>query len=138
MTGIDEDNVLDRVMLTGVRVFGFHGVLAEERRDGQHFVIDVVLHLDLRKAGRTDDLAATVDYSKVAGLIEDCVGGPPCNLIEALASRIAARILESDRVLIVEVTVHKPSAPITQQFTDAAVMIVRGSGFRDSGRDGAR
>ncbi|MEI6621090.1 MAG: dihydroneopterin aldolase [Actinomycetes bacterium] len=136
MSGIDREDVLDRITLTGISAFGYHGVLPEERVNGQRFVVDVVLHLDLHPAGRTDDLAMTVDYSQVAQLIEDCVCGSPCDLIEALASRIAQRILDLDRVLIVEVTVHKPSAPIAQQFVDAAVTIVRGSGFRDGGNGG--
>lgn len=115
----------DRIALTGVRAFGYHGVLPEERRDGQEFIIDVVLHAELREAGRTDDLAHTINYADVAIAISDCITGEPLNLIEALAQRIADRLLAMDRVSMVEVVVHKPSAPIPVPFADVSVSVVR-------------
>lgn len=116
---------LDRITLTGVRVFGYHGVLPEERRDGQWFVVDVVLHVETREAARTDDLIHTVDYSAVAGAIVEVVQGEARNLIEALAQRIADAVLEMGAIQIVEVTVHKPGAPIPHEFADVEVSIVR-------------
>lgn len=116
---------LDRITLTGVRVFGFHGVLPAERAQGQHFIVDVVVHADVAEAGHTDELGDTINYAQIAALVEECVAGEPLNLIEALAQRIADRILSLDRISIVEVTVHKPSAPIPQEFADVSVTIVR-------------
>ena len=79
----------DRITLTGVEAFGYHGVLESERALGQRFVVDVVLHAEIREAGRTDDLASTIDYSQVADTIVTVITGEPLNLIEALAQRIA-------------------------------------------------
>lgn len=115
----------DRISLTGLKVYGHHGVLPEERRHGQEFVVDVVLHADVREAGKTDELSRTIDYAQVAAMIEECVSREPLNLIEALAQRIADRILQLDRISIVEVTVHKPYAPIPMEFTDVSVSVVR-------------
>ncbi len=120
----------DRITLTGVEAFGYHGVLESERALGQRFVVDVVLHAEIREAGRTDDLASTIDYSQVADTIVTVITGEPLNLIEALAQRIADAIFEiasvrETRVSMLELTVHKPQAPINAIFSDVSVSIVR-------------
>ncbi len=118
-------DAVDRIVLTGVSAIGYHGVLAQERRDGQRFIVDVVLHVDLREAGATDDLGQTVDYTTVATTVTNAVEGQPLKLIEALAQRIADQLLDIDRVAVAEVTVHKPNAPIPVAFDTVAVSIVR-------------
>ena len=115
----------DRITLKGLRVKGFHGVYEHERRDGQDFVVDVVLHLDTHAAGASDDLADTVDYGALAVALAEEVRGEPVNLLERLAERLAARCLTDPRVGRVDVTVHKPSAPIPEAFGDVAVTVRR-------------
>jgi 7,8-dihydroneopterin aldolase/epimerase/oxygenase len=115
----------DRIVLRGLRVRGFHGVLPEERRDGQLFGVDVVLETDVTAAADSDDLAATVDYSTIARQVEKIVAGDPVDLLETLATRLAAACLAHAGVTAVEVTVHKPSAPIGLPFDDVAVTIRR-------------
>jgi len=118
----------DRIRLTGVRARGHHGVLPDERRDGQVFVVDVELVVDLAAAAASDQLGLTVDYATVAaGVVADIVGDP-CDLIETLAARIATRILGDVRVEQVTVTVHKPQAPVGVPLDDVAVVVVRGRG----------
>lgn len=116
---------MDTVALTGLRVWGRHGVLPEERRDGQDFVVDVELSVDTRPAAVSDDLADTVDYSGLADGLVAVVSGEPVDLIETLASRLAQVCLADDRVISARVTVHKPAAPIAHAFTDVAVTVVR-------------
>lgn len=115
----------DRIALKGLRVFGHHGVFEHEKRDGQEFVVDLVVWADLAKAGRSDALADTVDYGALAEHAVRIVGGQPCDLIEAVASRLAEDLLRDERLAAVEVTVHKPSAPIPHTFTDVAVTVHR-------------
>ena len=115
----------DRVVLTGLRAWGRHGVFPHEREQGQHFVVDVALRLDLEPASTTDDLTRTVDYGVLAEAVVADVQGEPLNLIEALAERIAQTCLRRPGVLDVEVTVHKPEAPIGVAFTDVAVTLTR-------------
>ncbi|MDP9093212.1 MAG: dihydroneopterin aldolase [Actinomycetota bacterium] len=115
----------DRIQLTGLRVRGFHGVLEHERSDGQEFVVDVALELDLRQAAATDQLADTLDYGALAQGLHDAVAGEPVNLIETLADRLARVCLADARVSAVTVTVHKPQAPIPLSFGDVAVRIRR-------------
>ena len=115
----------DRIELTGLRANGFHGVLAAERRDGQEFVVDVVLHLDLRPAGESDALADTVHYGELAEAVHAVVTGEPVALIEALAGRVAEVCLADPRVQAAEVAVHKPQAPIAVPFDDVVVRIRR-------------
>jgi dihydroneopterin aldolase len=115
----------DRIRLSGLRVRGHHGVLPAERRDGQDFVVDVALELDLRPAAASDDLAATVDYAALAERLAAVVAGEPVDLLEALAGRLAEVCLQSPLVRSAEVTVHKPQAPIGVRFGDVSVTVVR-------------
>ncbi|MCW2614784.1 MAG: putative dihydroneopterin aldolase [Frankiales bacterium] len=115
----------DAISLTGLRVRGFHGVFPEERRDGQDFVVDVVLTVDVRAAAASDDLALTVHYGELAERLAEVVEGEPVDLLETLATRLAEVCLAPDLVTAVEVTVHKPSAPIARAFTDVSVTVRR-------------
>ena len=115
----------DRITLRGLRVHGRHGVLPEERENGQEFVVDVVLKLDTREAADSDDLAKTADYGALAQRLADEVAGEAYDLIETLAARLADVCLLHPRVFEVEVTVHKPHAPIDLDFDDVAVTVVR-------------
>jgi dihydroneopterin aldolase len=115
----------DRIALTGLRVRGRHGVLPQERVDGQDFLVDVVLHLDLASAAASDDVADTVHYGELAERLAQVVAGEPVDLIEALADRLARVCLSYDAVRRAEVTVHKPSAPIPLAFDDVSVTLVR-------------
>ncbi len=115
----------DRIRLSGLRVRGHHGVLPAERRDGQDFVVDVALELDLRPAAASDDLAATVDYGALAERLAAVVAGEPVDLLETLAGRLADVCLQSPLVRSAEVTVHKPQAPIGVRFGDVSVTVVR-------------
>ena len=115
----------DRILLTGVRATGRHGVLAEERAAGQDFVVDLELTLDLSVAAVTDRVVATVHYGELAEAVVAAIEGEPVDLIETLAQRIADVALAHELVDGVAVTVHKPSAPIPVPFTDVAVRIER-------------
>ena len=120
-----ETQQLDRVALRGLRGYGRHGVLPSERANGQPFLVDVELGLSTRRAAKSDDLADTVDYAGLADQVVALVEGEPVNLIETLAERIAAMCLEPAGVEQVQVTVHKPEAPVTVAFEDVSVTIMR-------------
>jgi 7,8-dihydroneopterin aldolase/epimerase/oxygenase len=115
----------DRITLTGLRVRGHHGVYDHERRDGQDFVIDVTVWIDLAGAAATDDVADTVHYGELAGRVAEIVSGTPRNLIETVGAEIAEDVMKDDRAHAVEVTIHKPNAPIPLDFADVAVTIRR-------------
>ncbi len=111
----------DRIELRGLTVRGHHGVFEHERRDGQDFVVDITVWIDLAAAAASDDLADTLDYGALAQRAADIVAGPPRNLIETVAGEIAEDVMADERVHAVEVVVHKPSAPIPLAFADVAV-----------------
>ncbi len=96
------------IRLAGMTGTGFHGVLPEERRDGQRFVVAVELDLRAPTAASTDDLADTIDYRRVAAIVRDVIEGPPVDLLERLGAMIAERILEDDQVSSATVTIEKP------------------------------
>ncbi|MGW0431903.1 dihydroneopterin aldolase [Micromonospora sp. NPDC003197] len=115
----------DRIVLTGLRARGRHGVYDFERVEGQDFIVDVTLELDLGPAARSDDVADTVHYGELAEELVAIVTGEPVNLIETLADRLAAACLADQRVAAATVTVHKPQAPIPHDFADVAVTMTR-------------
>jgi len=115
----------DHIVLQGISARGCHGVLDAEKIDGQGFVVDVALEVDLRRAGHSDLLAHTVNYAEVAADIVALITGPSLDLIETLADRVAAAALRRPLVQAVEVTVHKPQAPVGVPFGDVQVVVVR-------------
>ena len=100
--------------------YGYHGVLEEERRHGQTFFVDLTCWLDFSQATQLDD---TVNYAELAQLAHDIVTGEPEDLIETVAYRIANQALaDYEQLAAIEVTVHKPDAPIPLPFRDVAVV----------------
>ena len=99
----------DRILLSDMVFHGHHGTLPAENELGQPFVVSVELHLDLRAAGTSDDLAKTVDYGEVHRMARGIVEGTPVRLTETLAERIAAGVLQDHAaVQAVKVKVAKP------------------------------
>ncbi|WP_347754601.1 dihydropteroate synthase [Agrococcus sp. ProA11] len=121
------DNDADRgsIRLEGIRAFGHHGVLAEERRDGQEFVIDVDLSVRVGAAARTDRVADTVHYGELAQRIVAAVERDPVDLIETLAVRLVELCMQHPLVDAAHVTVHKPHAPVGVPFADVSVSLGR-------------
>lgn len=116
----------DSIVISGIKATGYHGVFEHERRDGQEFLVDVTLTLDLQPASISDDLSETIDYGVVAKKVVQHIQGEPVALIEKLAGLIADDLLSSDlRLLDVVVTVHKPSAPVEVRVADIAVTVHR-------------
>ena len=115
----------DRIELRGLKVRGNHGVFDHERRDGQDFIIDVTLWIDLADAAASDDLNDTYDYGVLAQRAAEIVAGPPRDLIETVAAEIAEGVMTDERVHAVEVVVHKPQAPIPLTFADVSVVARR-------------
>jgi dihydroneopterin aldolase len=116
----------DRISVTGIRVRAHHGVFDFEREQGQEFVIDVAVAVDLRAAASGDELARTVHYGELAEAVARAVERDPVDLIETVAERVAAVALAFAGVEEATVTVHKPQAPIAVPFDDVSVTVVRG------------
>jgi len=115
----------DRITITGLRARGNHGVYDFERAQGQEFVVDLELELDLAPAATSDEVAETVHYGELADRVVAIVSGEPVNLIETLAARVLDACLTDPRVAGATVTVHKPGAPIPHEFADVSVTLHR-------------
>ena len=115
----------DTISITGLRLTGYHGVFEHEKRDGQEFVVDCEIELDLSSAGSTDELQNTLDYSVVVDEVAQRVTGESVDLIETLAHDIALLVLSHPQPTAVTVTVHKPQAPVGHRVEDIAVTIRR-------------
>lgn len=123
----------DRVALNGLRVFGYHGVFDNEKRDGQEFLVDITVWADLAEASRSDEVDDTLHYGVLAERAAAVVAGPSRDLVETVAAEIADDIMKDGRPHAAEVTIHKPSAPIPLTFDDVSVTIRRS---RRGGRGG--
>jgi dihydroneopterin aldolase len=115
---------MDRLLLEGMTFFGRHGALPAEKELGARFSVDVVLEADLAAAGRSDRLEDTVDYVRAYGLVREVVEGEPCQLLEAVAERIAGRLLGLGGVQRATVTVRK-RPPVEGEFRAFGVEVTR-------------
>ncbi|GAB3587913.1 2-amino-4-hydroxy-6-hydroxymethyldihydropteridine diphosphokinase [Calidifontibacter terrae] len=111
----------DYIAITGLEVTTCHGVLAAEKVQPQRFIADIGFDIDLRRAGETDDLTASISYADIAQAAHRILLDGPVNLIETLAERIAAEVLRRPEAERVTVTIHKPQAPAGVPFHDAAL-----------------
>ncbi|RDB32046.1 dihydroneopterin aldolase [Exiguobacterium sp. RIT594] len=117
---------MDRIHVTGMRFYGYHGVFAEETKLGQRFNVDLSIGLDLSRAGKTDDLRESVNYAELYEVTKRVVEGTPLQLVEALADRVAKHVLALDeRILETTVKVIKPDPPIAGHYEHVAVEIHR-------------
>ena len=118
---------IDKIYVTGMEFWGYHGVYPEENKLGQRFRVDVILETDLKQAGKTDELDDTVNYAKVYTVCKEIVEGKPYKLIEAVAENLASELLkEFSTVLYCTVKVVKPDPPIPGHYKSVAVELKRG------------
>ncbi len=116
----------DQIRILGIKAFGYHGVQPHETVEGQEFIVDLAVDLDLRAASTSDDLNETINYADLAQIVHNNIVGQPVQLIERLAGRIADEIVASYKeIAAVHVTVHKPHAPVNVSFEDISVTITR-------------
>lgn len=118
---------MDKIWIKDLEIFAYHGVLAEEKRNGQKFYVTVSMDVDLHAAGMTDDLDKTVNYAEVCELIRRTMQEESYDLIEAAAENVADAILFAyPQIKMVHVIVSKPGAPIPMDFDTVCVDITRG------------
>ena len=117
--------ITDRIHIRGLEAFAFHGVYLDEAVQGQRFVVDLTLHLDLASAGHSDELADTVHYGELAEAVHSVLTSERHDLIERVAQRVADTALADERVAAVDVAIHKPEAPVGVAVADIVVEIHR-------------
>ncbi len=116
----------DKISIKGIKGFGYHGVFDFEKRDGQDFFVDLDIDIDLTAASNSDLLTDSVDYSLLTAIAKEAIEKLQFDLIERLAGFIADTIRENfPAINSIAVTVHKPSAPVSESVTDIAVTITR-------------
>jgi dihydroneopterin aldolase len=119
------ENVLDKVRLSGIVLFGHLGVSEAERETGQKINIDVEMSADLEAAALADSLSQTIDYEKVYRVIESSVAASRFRLIESLARFLATTLLEAFPVSEVVVRVQKPNVPFAGTLSAVEVELRR-------------
>ncbi|MFQ6030646.1 MAG: dihydroneopterin aldolase, partial [Dehalococcoidia bacterium] len=102
----------DRIVLSGMQFYGFHGANPEERALGQSYVVDLAVELDLQRAGKSDRLEHTISYTHLYRVVKAVLEGESKNLLEATAQSIADRLLADFPITGVQLQVKKPHPPI--------------------------
>ncbi len=116
----------DRIFIRGLSLHAYHGVMEHEGKVGQTFKLDVTLHIDLADASRSDKVADTASYDEVADIAGRVFCAQRYKLVEAAAGAVADALLRHfQQVSALEVTVHKPHAPVAAAFDDVGVSILR-------------
>jgi 7,8-dihydroneopterin aldolase/epimerase/oxygenase len=118
---------MDKIFVNQMEFYGYHGVFPEETKLGQRFVVDLMVLVDLKKAGQTDELEYSVNYGELFQVCKEIVEGKPYKLVEAVAEKIAETVL-GKFTLVSQVTIKviKPDPPIPGHYQSVAVEITRG------------
>jgi dihydroneopterin aldolase len=119
-------SALDKIFVNQMEFYGYHGVFPEETRLGQRFIVDLMVLIDLKKAGESDELDYSVNYGELFQVCKEIVEGKPYKLVEAIAEKIAETVLKKF-TLVSEATVKviKPDPPIPGHYRSVAVEITR-------------
>jgi len=121
-----EESIMDKIYVNKMEFYGYHGVFPEENKLGQVFIVDLIVEIDLKNAGQTDNLDHTINYAQLYEVCQKIVEGRPYKLIEAVAEKIASEVLQSfPSVSNCTVKVIKPNPPIKGHYESVAVEIVR-------------
>ncbi|XP_057431648.1 dihydroneopterin aldolase 2-like isoform X2 [Lotus japonicus] len=116
----------DKLLLSGLLFFGFHGALVEERKQGQKFLVDIEAWTDLKPPGKSDNLSDSVDYTKIYGIAKEVLEGPPYYLMESVAQKIAITVLTNyPQISDVRLKVAKPHVAVHGQLDYIGVEIIR-------------
>ncbi|XP_022966474.1 dihydroneopterin aldolase 1-like [Cucurbita maxima] len=103
----------DRLILRGLKFHGYHGVHLREKEMGQAFLVDVDAWLDLRAAGKSDDLNDTVSYTAIYRIAREVLTGPSHDLLESVAEEISSKIMiEYHQITAVRVKIAKPDVVV--------------------------
>ncbi len=117
---------MDKVVLNRIELLGKIGVLEEEKRSAQRYWITIAIGADLRRAGRSDRLDATIDYARVFGMAKSLMEASDCDLLETYAETLASQTLAAFEIAEwVSVEILKPDAPIEGSFESVGIEITR-------------
>ncbi|WP_174734840.1 dihydroneopterin aldolase [Mesobacillus harenae] len=118
---------MDKIHVNQMQFYGYHGVFPEETRLGQRFIVDLIVELDLKAAGESDNLDDSINYAELYQVCKEVAEGPPFKLVEAVAEKMAEEILARHAaVQICHLKVIKPDPPIPGHYQSVAVEITRG------------
>ncbi|MBM7580677.1 dihydroneopterin aldolase [Jeotgalibacillus terrae] len=117
---------MDKIKVNEMEFYGYHGVFTEETKLGQRFRVNAVLELDLSKSAESDNVDDSINYADVYNVCKEVVEGEPLKLVEAVADRIASRMLsEFDILDRITIEVVKPDPPIPGHYNSVAIELTR-------------
>jgi dihydroneopterin aldolase len=113
------------IELRAIELFGFHGVLEHERREGQRFLVDVELDYEDEAATASDRIEDAIDYREVVAAVVEVSDGRAYHLLEAFATELASELTARFPVARVRVRVRKPDVVLPRPVDHAAVVVER-------------
>ena len=116
---------MDRLTLNNMRFFGYHGLYPEEKTLGQRFEVDLEVRGAFAAGAAADDPGLLIDYTQLYKTVRDVVTGESCDLVEAMAERVARAIGSNFAPIEVTVRIRKPHPPIDADFDGIEVEIQR-------------
>ena len=117
---------MDKIIMEDIQLYGYHGVFPEENRLGQKFIVSIEAFVDLQVAGKRDELSETINYAEIYDVIKQIVQQTTYQLIEAVAEKIAAELLNNfAKMEQITVRVKKPNPPFEINFSGVTVEITR-------------
>lgn len=115
----------DKIKITGIKTFGYHGVFENEKKSGQEFLVDIEYKYETKEAIENDEINQAIDYGAVITQVKSIVETGSKNLIETVADQIARQLLNDFKINWVKVTLHKPHAPVDISFKDISIVVER-------------
>ena len=103
---------MDKITLSNMKFFGYHGCEDFEKNNGQIFEVDAEILADLKTAGQTDSLGDAINYVDIFNKIKTVMEKERHDLLERVAQRLAACVLEESRIVAVIVRIRKPAVPL--------------------------
>lgn len=117
---------MDKILINGLKLFAYHGVNSEEKENGQNFIFDIELSVNMNKACYSDHVEDTVSYAKVVKTVRRIFTSQKYDLLEKCAQVVSDAIFEEyPDVLKIELTIKKPEAPVSAEFSYMGVHISR-------------
>ena len=113
---------MDKIVIEDLKIYAYHGVFDEEKKNGQFFYVNAILDTDFSLAASKDEIELATNYATVCECINRIVTEEKCNLIETVAYRVAEGILtEFELIKSVDIEIRKPSAPVNMEFESISV-----------------
>ncbi len=117
---------MDKILIRNLKIYAYHGVLDEEKANGQYFIFDIDASVDISLPCVTDNVEDTVNYALMVECVTEIFTSQKDDLVERAAQRVADGLFaQFEKISALRILLKKPSAPIDADFDWVGVEINR-------------